>query len=187
MRSVAWIAATTVGFGVIGTALHSPGAVSLGQYAFEWDVPAAILGAVLGGVVGAATGFLQARTISAPPARFIIAAAVAVAVAHALADGAPATWGVSLAAAISGAAAALAFAWAERSFDLIALAVMSFAWWLGWVGGVAILGVIAPYAGYGVLDHPVIGAVLGIAWGVATSPALRRFARNELRVVTARI
>ena len=187
MRSVAWIAATTVGFVVVGTALHSPGAASLGQYAFEWDLASAILGALLGSIVGAITGFLQTRTISGPPGRFIIAAAVAVAVAHALADGAPATWGVSVAAAISGIAAALAFAWAMRSFNLFALAMMSFTWWLGWIGGVAVLGLIAPIAGYGAADHLVIGAALGLAWGAATSPMARRITRNELRLVTTRI
>ena len=189
MRSVAWIAATTIGFVVVGSALHSPGAVSLGQYAFEWDVPAAILGALFGSIVGAATGFLQTRTISGQRSRFIIAAAVAVAVAHALADGAPATWGVSVAAAISGVAAALAFSWAARSFNPVALATMSFAWWLGWVGGVAVLGVVAPIVGYGTVDHLVIGAALGLAWGTATSPAMRRKFRERgiIRPLAARL
>jgi len=108
VRSLAWIAATTVGFVAGGLALHSPGATGLGQYPFDWDPPAAVVGAVFGTVVGAFTGFLQTRTVGRPAARFIIAAAVAVAVAHALADGAPATWGVSFAAAVSGAAAAVA-------------------------------------------------------------------------------
>jgi hypothetical protein len=155
VKSVAWIAATVIGFVAGGIALHSPGAVSLGQYAFEWDLPAAVAGAVFGAVVGAFTGF-------------------AIAVAHALADGAPATWGVSLAAAMSGFAAALAFAWAAHSWDWRTVALMSFAWWAGWVGGVAVLGAIAPVVGYGVVDHPVIGTVLGLSWGAATSPAMRR-------------
>jgi hypothetical protein len=171
---VAWIAATVIGFVAGGVALHSPGAVSLGQYPFEWDPPAAVFGAVLGGVVGAFTGFLQTRTIAGSRARFIIAAAVAVAVAHAFADGAPATWGVSFAAAVSAVAAALAFAWATRSLDWRAVVTMCFAWWAGWVGGLAVLGALAPVVGYGVVDHPVIGAVLGLSWGAATSPAMRR-------------
>ena len=100
------------------------------------------------------------------------------AVAHALADGAPATWGVSVAAAISGAAAALAFAWAARWLDWRSVALMSFAWWAGWVGGVALLGVIAPVLGYGTVDHVVIGAALGLSWGAATSPAARRLFRG---------
>jgi hypothetical protein len=174
VRSMAWVAATVLGFVAGGLALHSPGATGLGQYPFDWDPPAAVFGAVLGAVVGVITGFLQTRTIGGPPARFIIAAVVAVAVAHALADGAPATWGVSFAAAVSGAAAALAFAWAARSLDWRALAVMCFAWWAGWVGGLAVLGAIAPVVGYGAVDHLVIGAVLGLSWGAATSPAMRR-------------
>jgi hypothetical protein len=179
MRSLAWIAATTVGFVSCGTALHSPGAASLGQYAFEWDLPAAVFGAVFGAVVGLFTGFLQTRTIAGPPARFVVAAVVAVGVAHALADGAPATWGVSVAALISGAAAALAFAWAARSMDWRWVALMWFAWWAGWVGGVAVLGAVAPVLGYGTLDHLVIGAALGLSWGTATSPAVRRFFRGR--------
>lgn len=174
MRSLAWIAATVTGFVAGGEALHSPGATGLGQYPFHWDLPAAVFGAVLGTVVGAFTGFLQTRTIGGPPARFIIATAVAVAVAHALADGAPATWRVSFAAALSGAAAALAFGWAARWLELRALAMMCFAWWAGWVGGLEVLGVIAPAVGAGVVDHVVISAILGLSWGAATSPAMRR-------------
>jgi hypothetical protein len=180
VRSLAWIAATVIGFVVGGIALHSPGAVGLGQYPFDWDPPAAVFGAVLGTVVGAFTGFLQTRTVSGPPpGRFIIAAAVGVAVAHALADGAPATWGVSIAAAISGVAAALAFAWAARSLDWRAVALMSLAWWAGWVGGVAALGVIAPLVGYEVVDHQVIAGVLGLSWGAATSPGIPRAFRER--------
>jgi hypothetical protein len=175
VRSLAWIAATTVGFLAGGLLLHSPGAVELGPYAFEWDPGAAVFGAVFGSVVGAFTGFLQTRTVGGPSARLIIAAVVAVAVTHALADGAPATWGVSFAAAVGGVAAALAFAWAARWFDWRAVAVMCFAWWAGWVGGLAVLGAIAPVVGYGSIDHLVIAAVLGLSWGAATSPAMRGF------------
>jgi len=173
VRSLAWIAATVIGFVAGGIALHSPGAVSLGQYAFDWDPPAALIGAVFGAVVGALTGFLQTRAV-ASSARFIAAAIIAVAVAHALADGAPATWGVSIAAAISGIAAAFAFAWATRSWDWRSIALMTFAWWAGWVGGVALLGAATPVVGYGEFDHLIISTVLGLSWGAATSPALRR-------------
>ena len=51
MRSIAWIAATVIGFLVFGVPLHSPGATGLGQHAFVWDVPSAIFGAVLGSIV----------------------------------------------------------------------------------------------------------------------------------------
>lgn len=174
MRSLAWIAATTAGFVAGSLMLHSPGAVELGPYPFEWDVGAVVFGALLGSIVGAFTGFLQRRTVGGPSALVIVAAVVAVAVTHALADGAPATWGVSLAAAIGGAAAALAFAWAARWFDWRAIATMWFAWWAGWVGGLAILGAIVPVIGYGAFDHQVVGAALGLSWGAATSPAMRR-------------
>jgi len=177
VRSLAWIAATLIGFVAGGIALHSPGAVSLGQYAFDWDPPAALIGAVFGAIVGAFTGFLQTKAVGESSARFIVATIVAVAVAHALADGAPATWGISLAAAISGIAAAFAFAWAVRSWDWRSIALMSFAWWAGWVGGVALLGAIAPVVGYEVVDHPVISVALGLSWGAATSPAVRRILR----------
>jgi hypothetical protein len=174
MRSLAWIVATMIGFVSGGTFLHSPGATELGQYPFEWDPPAAVFGAVLGAVVGAFTGFLQTRTVGGSTRRLIIAAVVAVAVTHALADGAPATWGVSFAATVGGVAAALAFAWAVRLMDLRAIAMMAVAWWAGWVGGVALLGAVAPIVGYGTVDHLVIAAVLGLLWGAATSPATRR-------------
>ena len=173
MRSVAWIATTTAGFVIGGALLHSPGAIGLGQYAFDWDLSAAVFGAIFGAVVGALTGFLQTRTIAEPAGRFVLAAVAAVAVAHALADGAPATWGVSVAAALSGIAAAVAFAWATRRLDWRALALQAFAWWAGWVGGVAVLGLVTPVVGYGTADHLVLGAVLGLAWGAATSPAAR--------------
>jgi hypothetical protein len=179
VRSLAWTAATTVGFVAGGTLLHSPGATGLGQYAFDWDIGAAVFGAMLGAVVGALTGFLQTRTTSEPPGRYILAAVVAVASAHALADGAPATWGVSVAAALSGIAAALAFAWAARWLDWRAVAVMSLAWWAGWVGGVAVLGLVAPLVGYGTVDHLVIAGVLGLSWGAATSPAMRSVIRDR--------
>ena len=179
MRSLAWTAATVVGFVAGGTLLHSPGAIGLGQYAFDWDLSAAVFGAMLGAIVGAFTGFLQTRTTSEPPGRFIVAAVIAVAGAHALADGAPATWGVSVAAALSGIAAALAFAWAARWPDWRAVGLMTLAWWAGWVGGVAALGLVAPLVGYGTVDHLVIAAVLGLSWGAATSPATRSLLRDR--------
>ena len=179
VRSLAWTAATAVGFVAGGTLLHSPGATGLGQFAFDWDVGAAVFGATLGAFVGAFTGFLQTRTTSEPAGRYIVAAVVAVATAHALADGAPATWGVSVAAAVSGAAAALAFAWATRWLDWRAVGLMALAWWAGWVGGVAVLGAIAPVVGYETVDHQVIGAVLGLSWGAATSPATRSLLRDR--------
>jgi hypothetical protein len=178
-----------IGFVAGGITLHSPGAVGLGQYAFDWDPPAALIGAVFGAVVGAFTGFLQTRAVGESSARFIVAAIVAVAVAHALADGAPATWGVSLAAAINGVAAALAFAWAARSWAWRSVALMSIAWWAGWVGGVALLGAIAPVVGYGQVDHLIISSVLGLSWGGATSPAVRRILgeRRALRSELLRV
>ena len=184
MRSLAWTAATVVAFVGGGTLLHSPGAISLGQYAFDGDIGAAVFGAVLGAIVGAFTGFLQSRTTSEPPGRFIGAAVIAVAAAHALADGAPATWGVSVAAAISGIVAALAFAWAARWLDWRAVGLMTIAWWGGWVGGVALLGAIAPVVGYEAVDHQVIGAVLGLTWGAATSPVMRSLIRDRVSRVT---
>src|SRR5207247_7853314 len=58
---------------------------------------------------------LQMLALGVRSWRLVVASVIAVAVAHALADGAPAAWGVGVAAAISGLCAAAALAWAFRT------------------------------------------------------------------------
>jgi hypothetical protein len=99
----------------------------------DWDISAAAFGAVLGGIVGMITALLQMLALGARSWRLVIASVVAVAVAHALADGAPAVWGVAVVAAISGLCAALALARALRARTWRWIIVSAFAWWAGWM------------------------------------------------------
>jgi hypothetical protein len=38
---------------------------------------------------------------------------------------------------------------------------------------------VAPFVGYGTVDHLVIAGVLGLSWGAATSPAMRSVIRDR--------
>ena len=183
MRSVAWVVATTLGFILGGAALHSPGASAVGGAYFVWDVSAAIFGAILGGIVGAITGALQNIALGARNLRVIVAMVVAIAAAHALADGAPNAWGVHAVAALSAIVAALAMAWACGTRAPLALAAWALAWWLGWEIGVALAGALGLSFGstpeIWAQEHLVIAGLLGIVFGAATSPAMRRILRTE--------
>jgi len=96
-----WTLATTCGFVLGGVALHSPGASGIGASYLEWDVGAAVFGAILGSIVGVITGILQMIALGVRSWRLVTASVVAVAIAHALADGAPAVWGFGVVAALS--------------------------------------------------------------------------------------
>jgi hypothetical protein len=173
-----WIGATVAGFVIGGLALHSPGASGIGTSYVDWDVSAAIFGAVLGSIVGAWTGAFQNVALRRRNARIVVASVVLVAVAHALADGAPAAWGVPVVAAISGLVGAVAFAWAIDERNPRAVILWAAAWPIGWGSGVAVAGVLG-LSGSGdpgtwALEHLVIAIPLGLAWGGATSPAMRR-------------
>ena len=171
MRSIAWVIATALGFILGGAALHSPGASAVGAEYLEWDVSAAIFGAI----VGAITGALQNVALRARNARVILAMVVTVAAAHALADGAPNAWGVPAVAAMSAIVAALAMAWASGTRAPLALAAWALAWWLGWEIGLSFGSTPDIWA----QEHIVIAGLLGIVFGAATSPAMRRILRTE--------
>ncbi len=189
MRSARWTAATIAGFVLGGAALHSPGASGIGAAYVEWDVFAAIFGAILGGIVGAITGLLQFVALGRRDLRVFVAMVVTVSVAHALVDGAPEIYGVPGVAALSGVVAAIANAWAARSRHAPAIVVALVAWWLGWLGGVAIAGALG--LSYGstpevwATEHVVIAGVLGLVFGAATSPAMRRILRSERALSSA--
>ena len=189
MRSAFWIFATSAGFVLGGAALHSPGASGVGAQYLEWDVFAAIFGAVLGGIVGAITGLLQTVALGRRDLRVFVAMVATVAVAHALADGAPEIYGVLGVAALSGVVAAIANAWAARSWHAPAIVVALVAWWLGWMGGVALAGALGlsygSTPGLWATEHVVIAGVLGLAFGTATSPAMRRILRSERALSSA--
>ncbi len=178
MRSLRWTLATAGGFALGGAALHSPGAPALGPSYLEWDVSAAAFGAILGSVVGVVTALLQLLALGARSWRLIVASIVAVAVAHALADGAPAAWGVGVAAATSGLCAAAALAWALHTRAWRWIIASAFAWWAGWLLGVAIAARLGLSGGTTpsawATEHAVIAGILGLAWGSATSPDARR-------------
>ncbi len=178
MRSLRWTLATAVGFALGGVALHSPGASAVGASYLEWDVSAAAFGAGLGGIVGIATGVLQMLALRARRWHALAAAVVAVGVAHALADGAPAIWGVGGVAAISALVATAAAAWALSMRAWRWIAVSAFAWWAGWLAGVAVAGWLGLSGGatpdVWAAEHAVIAGILGLAWGGATSPRARR-------------
>ncbi len=183
MRSVAWVVATTLGFALGGAVLHSPGASAVGAEYLNWDVSAAVFGAALGAVVGAVTGALQNIALGARNVRVIIAMVVTVAAAHALADGAPNAWGVHSVAALSAIVATLAAAWWTGTREWRALAAWALAWWLGWEIGVALAGALGLSFGstpeIWAQEHIVIAGLLGIVFGAATSPAMRRILRTD--------
>ena len=189
MRSGRWIAATTAGFALGGAALHSPGGSGVGAAFLEWDASAAIFGAFLGGIVGAITGVLQIVALGRRDLRVFVAMVVTVAIAHALVDGAPEILGVSGVAVMSGAVAAIANASAARNWDPRSVVVALVGWWAGWMGGVALAGSLG--LSYGstqdvwAMEHLVIAAVLGLAFGSATSPAMRRILRSERALSSA--
>lgn len=189
MRSARWTAATTAGFVLGGAALHSPGASGIGAAFLDWDVSAAIFGAFLGAIVGGITGLLQNVALGRRDLRVLAAMVVTVAVAHALADGAPDIWGVSGVAALSGVVAALASAWAISIWDARWLVAAFVGWWAGWLGGVALAGSLGLSFGstpdVWATEHVVIAAVLGLAFGTATSPAMRRILRSERALSSA--
>lgn len=178
MRSLRWTLATTVGFVAGGTALHSPGASAVGAAYFEWDVSAAVVGTLFGAIVGALTGLLQLVALGIRSWRLVAASIAAVSVAHALADGAPAVWGVAVVAALSGLCAAAALAWALRIRAWRWTLASSVVWWAGWSLGVAVAGALGLSSGatpdVWATEHAVIAAILGLAWGGMTSPAARR-------------
>jgi hypothetical protein len=103
---------------------------------------------------------------------------IAIAVAHGLADGAPAASGAGVVAALSGLCAAAALAWAVGSRSLRWVVTSAVAWWAGWTGGVALAGAFGLSGGSTPAEwqaeHAVIAGILGLSWGGATSPAVRR-------------
>jgi hypothetical protein len=178
VRSLRWTLATTSGFVLGGVTLHSPGASGIGTFYLDWDVSAAVFGALLGSIVGIVTGLLQTVALGVRSSRLVTASVVAVAVAHALADGAPAVWGVGVVAAISGLCAAAALAWALRTRAWPWIVASAIAWWTGWTLGVAIAGALGLSGGttptMWATEHAVIAGVLGLTWGGVTSPQARR-------------
>jgi hypothetical protein len=178
VRSLGWTFATASGFALGGIALHSPGASAIGASYLDWDVSAAVFGAILGSIVGAITGLLQMLALGLRSWRLVAASVIAVAIAHALADGAPAVWSVPVVAAISGLCAALVLAWAVRTRAWRWITVSAFAWWAGWMLGVAVAGGLAlsggSTPGAWATEHAMIAVILGLVWGAATSPDARR-------------
>lgn len=184
-RTAAWVLATMAGYAAGGVALHSPGASSL--EASAWEPGAAAFGAVLGTVVGAWTGLLQMAALGRRSRGVLVAGIATVAVAHALADGAPARLGVPGIAVLSGvvAAAATSLAMGRREPRwLVAAAAM---WTAGWMGGVALAGALGLSFGSSpaawAREHLVIALCIGLAWGVMTAPSVRAaFARGRHEV-----
>ena len=189
MRSIWWVVATSAGFALTGAGLHSPGASGVGNLFLDWDVSAALFGAILGAVAGAFTGVLQLIALRSREIRPLLAMVVTVAVAHALADGAPAVWGVPVVASLSGIVAGFAHAWATRLRDPRLVAAVAVAWTIGWLSAVALAGALRLSGGSDpatwASEHAVIGAVLGLAFGIATSPAMRRILRSERALSSA--
>ena len=189
MRSSRWIVATSMGFALTGIALHSPGASAVGNAFLDWDISAAVFGAILGTIAGSVTGILQIVALRIRTLRVVAATAVAVAIAHALADGAPAVWGVPTVAALSGVTSSLAFAWAVRSREWRSLVLWAVAWCGGWLVATATAGGLGLSGGSDaaawMTEHAVIGTILGLAWGAATSPATRRILGGERALSSA--
>lgn len=185
MASVRWTLATTLGFVLGGVALHSPGASGVGNSYLDWDVSAALFGLFLGALVGVVTALLQVFALQVRSWRLVLAAVIAVGIAHALADGAPSVWGPPIVAALSGMCAALPLAWALRLRAWRWIFVSALAWWAGWTIGVAVAGALRLSGGatpdVWAREHALIALCLGLAWGAATSPFGRRALAEELR------
>ena len=183
MSSARWVVATTAGFALTGAGLHSPGASGVGASFLEWDVSAALFGAFLGAIAGAFTGLLQLVALRSRAPRILVAMVTTVAAAHALTDGAPASWGVPTVAAVSGLVAASAHAWAIRLRDRRLIVLVVAAWVIGWLAAVALARSLGLSNGSDpsawATEHAAIGAVLGAAFGLATSPVVRRILAVE--------
>ena len=181
MRSARWIVATSVGFALTGMGLHSPGSSGVGNAFLDWDVSAALFGAVLGAIAGAFTGLLQLIALRTREVRLLVAMVITVSVGHGLADGAPAVWGVPLVASVSGIVAGFAHAWATHLRDPRLIAAVAIVWSVGWLSGVGLAGQLGLSGGSDpatwATEHAVIGATLGLAFGAATAPATRRILR----------
>lgn len=173
---IRWIAATTLGLGLVGFGLHFPGSSEIGSGVDALQLGTGALGAIQGAISGVIVGLLQwlvLRHALGGPWAVVAAMAVGIGFTHALGDGAPTSLGRAPVALASGLVltGALAFALADRRpVGLVASVV-------GWAGGL-LLGYVITGAlglpatqdpvGWGT-EHAVVGIVTGLVWGSLTA------------------
>ncbi len=172
IRTVGWVAGTTVGLAVAGFVFHFPG--SFGEP--FWSVGAVVFGALLGAISGAAVGLCQWIGLGFPRRRLMAlmaAMAIGIAVSHGLADGAPLSIGLPVVALIGAIGVTAGYAW------LLGVRVppMLVASILGWTGGWLLADFLTnlwrmPWTQAPVgwaQEHAVVGIVVGLVWGTATA------------------
>jgi hypothetical protein len=175
MLAIAWISATAIGFALGGFVLHFPG--SFGGLA-AWDPAATLFGGILGFATGVGVALVQWVGLRLPRRSgtpLLLAMGLSIGITHGLQDGAPASIGLLVVAAVSGVAVAAIFA---VLFDQRAPAEM-LASAFGWGGGQLFAAWLVPRLGLPwhetpldwSLAHLASGIVIAIAWAVPTALA----------------
>lgn len=173
MRSVGWVAATTIGLVGGGFVLHFPGSHgSLGS----WDVSAAIFGAILGFVTGVLVALIQwvtLRLTRSAGGALLLAMGVGIAVTHAVNDGGPDNIGLLGVSVLSGLGILIAFAGPLRERRPVALATC----FVAWTGALLMSEIVTKALGMPFSEtplgwstrHAMDGVVVGLIWGSATA------------------
>ena len=177
-----WVTASTIGFAIAGAALHFPGSFPVGSGGTSFQPQAAVVGAVMGAVSGAVAGALLWLSIR-PRASWLIVPATAVgfAVSHALGDGLPASVDYLViglvAGAVMGVAQLRAFDDRPEPFGYIAGSALGLA--AGLVLGLAVADAVGLMRQswtptVGALQHVLVCAIAGAAWGWSTGRRIHR-------------
>lgn len=185
---VAWTLVSAVGFAVLGVLFHNfPIAYRMPpvfRYHGHFDLQAAVFGGVAFGalptlLVGIAQRLVMRRRL-AMTWRWILTPALGVGSLHFAFDGFPDARDMTLAVVISGAAMGL-YQWrllrapAAVSSAWVLLTVV--AWYGGWVVGMELLDAVGLVGGHwtpslGAKQHGVLGASMGLAYGLLTGTVL---------------
>lgn len=173
-QELRWIVATTLGLALTGFAFHFPGSFP-SNFGFDWDVSAAAFGAALGAISGVIVGSVQALFRVASLRSAVLTMAVGIGVSHALADGAPFTFGLAPIAIISAIVltGVLSLTYGDRRPVVVAASFVG--WAGGWIAADAVSGVLGlPWTDDPIgwsTEHTIVGIVHGLVWAGLTAAA----------------
>lgn len=173
-----WVAASAVGYAVIGYAFHFPGSFPVGGGAITIQTAAGLYGAFIGTVSSLIVGALLWWSVRPNASwRLIPATALGLGLCHALGDGLPYTIDYLPIGLFAGAVMGVLQVGTFRQRPDPLMYVVGSALGLGaglslgLPGASALLGLAPTPAGYEVL-HALVSAIAGAAWALATSRAL---------------